>query len=170
MPRLLLLLLSVLLLPTGVLAAEMELSGLDRQSHRLSEYVGKGRWVVLNVWSPWCPPCRQELPGLVDFHHGHRDSDAMVLGVAIDFPSFGYPDRDKVQGFVSRYRIDLPVLLADSSQVAEMTGQSLSLIPVSFIYAPDGRLVARWNGMINSTAIDRIMQDPKAGFAVYGGQ
>lgn len=160
----------VLLLPPWSLAAETELTGLDQQSHRLSEYIGKGQWVVLNVWSPWCPPCRQELPGLVDFHHAHRDRDAMVLGVAIDFPSFGYPDPDKVQGFVSHYFIDLPVLLADSTRVAELTGQSLSLIPVSFIYAPDGRLVARWNGMINRAAIDRIMRDPKARFAVYGGQ
>ncbi len=159
----------LLLMPFVHVAAETRLSSLDSQSHALSEYLGRGQWVILNVWSPWCPPCRQELPGLVDFHRGHKDKDAIVLGVAIDFPSFGYPDHDKVQGFVSHYVIDIPVLLADSSQVATITGQSLGLIPVSFIYAPDGRLVARWNGIINTEAIDRIMQDPSAAFAVYGG-
>ncbi len=170
MSRLSPLLLSLLLLPVVSLAAETGLSGLDRRTHQLPEYVGKGKWVVLNVWSPWCPPCRQELPGLVDFHHEHRDRDAVVLGVAIDYPSFAYPDRGKVEDFVNQYVIDLPVWLADSSQVAKLTGQALDLIPVSFIYAPDGRLVARWNGVISGAAIERIMRAPRSGFTVYGGR
>jgi len=162
------LLLCFLAMPAMVQAGDAGLNGLDQRPHQLSEYIGQGQWVILNVWSPWCPPCRKELPGLVDFHHNHRDKDAMVLGVAIDFPSFSYPDRDKVQDFVTNYVIDLPVLLADSTRVAEVTGQSLNLIPVSFIYAPDGRLVARWNGMIDGVGISRIMRDPEAAFAVYG--
>ncbi|WP_286019484.1 TlpA disulfide reductase family protein, partial [Candidatus Venteria ishoeyi] len=34
--------------------------------HKLSDYQGK--WVVLNYWATWCPPCLRELPTLNDFH------------------------------------------------------------------------------------------------------
>jgi len=61
----------------------VELEGIDNKRHRLDEYIGQGKWVVLNIWGTACPPCREEMPELVRFHDQHHDKDAMVVGIAI---------------------------------------------------------------------------------------
>jgi len=47
---------------------DLVLPDLEGQSHPLSEYIGKGKWTLVNVWGPRCPPCQEELPELVRFH------------------------------------------------------------------------------------------------------
>ena len=37
------------------------LDGLDGKKHSLDEYIGNGKWVVVNIWSTSCPYCRNEL-------------------------------------------------------------------------------------------------------------
>lgn len=41
---------------------EVGLVGMDDAPRALSEF--RGKWVVLNFWATWCPPCRKEMPGL----------------------------------------------------------------------------------------------------------
>ena len=53
-----------------------DLSGKMRS---LEDY--RGKWVIVNYWATWCPPCQEEIPDLVDFHDSHKDTDAVVLGV-----------------------------------------------------------------------------------------
>jgi hypothetical protein len=59
-------------------AVDFRLDGLDGREHRLSDY--RGKWVVVNYWATWCPPCLEEMPELEIFHNAHRES-ALVLGM-----------------------------------------------------------------------------------------
>ncbi|MEW8429404.1 MAG: TlpA family protein disulfide reductase, partial [gamma proteobacterium symbiont of Ctena orbiculata] len=61
---------------------DFELPGLDGKRYRLSDY--RGKWVLVNYWATWCPSCREELPELEVFHNNHKDTDAVVLGVAME--------------------------------------------------------------------------------------
>jgi len=108
----------------GVAAAaspDITLAGLDGKDHHLGEYIGQGKWVLLNVWGPRCPPCLEEIPELVSFHEAHVGEDAMVVGMALDFPSFGYARRDEVARFEELWiaEIGQPIVPVQPASPAE---------------------------------------------------
>ncbi len=150
---------------TGVLAALLTacadragLAGLDGQSRALGDVVGRGHWVMLNVWSPGCPHCLDELPTLIEFH-ADNPHDATVVGIAVDYPGFGYPDRDALATFVAGHAITFPILMADGEQAGEFVGDTVDLVPTTFAFDPAGRMVARWHGVITRADIDEIIND-----------
>ena len=76
-----LLIILILCLPIPVFAGQPDfaLPDLDGKIHRLSDY--RGKWVVVNYWATWCPPCLEEIPELEDFYSEHHKRDAIVVGI-----------------------------------------------------------------------------------------
>lgn len=142
-------------------APDVRLMGLDGKTHHLGEYIGQGKWVVLNVWGTRCPPCVEEMPELQAFHDRRSGKDAMVVGVAIDFPSYGYADKQEVAKFVDDYFIDFPILLGDASVVPGFGGGPLRGTPTSFVYTPKGELVAVQLGAVTESMISRFIDNYK---------
>ena len=138
------------------------LKGTDGKQHPLSEYIGKDKWVVVNIWSSACKFCRHELPDLIDFHEAHRKEDAMVLGIAIDLETFGYPDESTVKDFLQDYFIDYPNLFASADQAAEFIGAPITSIPISFFYNPHGKLIGHWSGIISREQLENIIKGDSA--------
>jgi len=137
----------------------ISLPGMDGAVHLLSEYIGKGRWTIVNIWGPRCPPCQEELPDLVRFHDEHKDTDATVLGIALDFPSFGDANISEVADFVDKYLIEYPVLLGNAEMLGELGGGPINAMPTSFAYTPEGELVAVQVGVINQKIIEKFISD-----------
>ena len=135
----------------------LQLEDTAGKLHALDDYIGKGKWVVLNIWGPGCPPCREEMPDLVRFHDKHVEQDAMVLGIAIDFPSYGYADKDKVASFMEEYLVDFPVLLSDSSITLQMGLGALQGLPTTFVYTPDGNVAGMQVGAVTENMLDEFI-------------
>jgi thiol-disulfide isomerase/thioredoxin len=127
--------------------------------HPLSEYIGKGKWTFVNIWGPRCPPCQEELPELVQFHDDHKDTDAIVLGIALDYPSFGKPDTEEVAAFVEDYLVGYPVLLGYPEMMEAFEAGPLAGMPATLAYTPKGELVAVQTGMITREIIEKFMRD-----------
>jgi thiol-disulfide isomerase/thioredoxin len=138
---------------------DLALRDLQGQSHHLSEYIGQGKWTLVNIWGPRCPPCQEELPELVRFHDEHKDTDAMVLGIALDYPGFGRPDPQEVAAFVEDHRVGYPILLGDADMFEVFGAGPLAGMPTTLAYTPGGELVAVQTGMISAEIIEDFIRD-----------
>ncbi len=144
---------------TNADALDMQLVNLSGDTEPLSNYLGQGDWVVVNVWSPSCSACVLELPRLKKFMQ--RNPEVAVLGITLDFPSFGYGDMNILRDFVSRNPLNYPLFLADHDQASEAIGRHLVGIPLIAIYRPDGKPVARWPGVIEIDEIEKLISNYK---------
>jgi thiol-disulfide isomerase/thioredoxin len=143
---------------TLVAAPDIELEGMDGNKRNLNEFIGKGKWTVLNIWGARCPPCLEEMPELVHFHDDNKDSKAIVVGVAIDFPSYGYANRQEVITFMEEHLIDFPVLLSDASISERIGAGRLEGIPTTFLYTPEGELAAIQVGGVTRNMLETFIQ------------
>ncbi len=137
----------------GSVAAEpvdFALPDLDGEIHRLSEY--RGRWVVVNLWATWCPPCRAEMPDLVFFHDTHAKSGrAMVLGI-----NFEDAPLERVRAFLDDYLVSYPILRMKPGPRGPFG--LVRGLPTTYLISPDGRLVHRHTGMVNRALLERWLR------------
>lgn len=138
-------------------APDVSLERINGKQEAMSRYIGNGQWVVVNVWSPTCSSCVEELPDVIQFHENHPDIP--VLGVTIDFPSFEYGKPDIIRGFLEKQPLDYPLFLADRELASDLIGNDLIAIPLIAIFHPDGHAVARWPGRINPGEIDEFINN-----------
>lgn len=61
--------------------ADIDNNGVE---HRLSEYAGKGNYVVLDFWASWCTPCIAEMPKLKTAQELYGDKGLQIIGVSLD--------------------------------------------------------------------------------------
>lgn len=135
----------------------LEFKDLEGKTHALSEYIGHGQWTVVNIWGPKCPPCQEEMPELVLFHDQHKDTDATVLGIAIDFPSYGYAKKNQVAEFIDDYLVSFPVLLSDASVSERMGAGPLQGLPSTYVYSPEGELLGFQLGGITKEILENFI-------------
>lgn len=116
--------------------------------HALSQY--KGKWVLVNYWATWCPPCLEEVPDLVNLYDRRRHKDLMVLGVVFD-----YKDTKEVALYVDDMLMSYPIVLGDSAVTAQIG--SAEVLPTTFIYNPQGQLVKIKRGLISKQYIEKMI-------------
>jgi len=122
-----------------------DLKGVERQ---LSEF--RGKWVVLNFWATWCPPCLKEIPELVEFHEQNQDKNAVVVGV--DFEDIPL---DELVEFTESYFMNYPILR--TKPTAKTAVGVISGLPTTFLISPEGKLVARQSGPVTAKMIEEFI-------------
>jgi peroxiredoxin len=132
---------------------DFSLPDLDGETHRLSDY--RGRWVVVNYWATWCPPCLEELPELEVFHNAYSADKAVVLGVNMEDI-----DLTSLRRFVEEQFLSFPILVA-GARPRELVGQVPGL-PTTFLIDPQGNLVARQVGPVTAKALERYIENYEA--------
>jgi len=116
--------------------------------HQLSNY--RGKWVLVNYWATWCPPCLEEVPDLVNLYDQRKTKDLMVLGVAFDYKS-----SQEVAAFADDMLMSYPIILGDASVKAQIG--PAEVLPTTYIFNPQGKLVNIKRGLINRQYIESII-------------
>lgn len=63
---------------------DFEMADMEGNMHKLSEYVGQGKYVLVDFWASWCPPCRKEMPGLVETYKKYNKKGFDIVGISLD--------------------------------------------------------------------------------------
>ena len=130
----------------GELVPHIEGIGFNGESFDIDE-VTSG-WVLINFFASWCVPCVREHPELVEWSRRHR-ADGVVVSVP-----FGDTERD-ARAFFAAHGGDWPVLMDNGSMWAVAFG--VLRPPESFLAAPGGIVVAKWQGQITADEVDHVV-------------
>ena len=102
---------------------------------QLSDYVGRGQYVLTDFWASWCGPCRQQIPDLISLYQQYREKGLTVLGIAF---------RDKSEDTVKAIRdLDIPYPQIINAQDIPAALYGIDALPHTILFAPDGTIIAR---------------------------
>ncbi|MDR2121141.1 MAG: AhpC/TSA family protein [Tannerella sp.] len=107
----------------------------DGSSVSFSDYVGKGKYVLVDFWASWCGPCIEEIPVIAEVYAKYKGDRFEVLGVAVS------DDREATKEAIREHNVPWPQIL-DAQQIpTEIYG--IRGIPHIILFGPDGTILAR---------------------------
>lgn len=119
----------------------------------LSAYQGKH--LIINFWATWCPPCRKEIPLLIETQKNHADQDVQVLGIAMD-------EADKIEKYMQDVGFNYPSLIADLNQTTRFS-QALDYefiaLPFTFFLDKNGKLVHTKTGELKRAELSSLVTE-----------
>lgn len=137
------------------------LEGSDGVTYHLKDFIGKGRWTTVIVWGAKCPACLEEMPE-VQMLYDRRDKTGIdVLGLAIDYPSFDFPDIQEVQLYEEDNFISFPSLLIDYQVYSELGLGRLKGTPTIVVLNPKGEVAAVQLGVVPMSTIEGFISKQK---------
>ena len=113
----------------------IENGNLDGSSVSLSDYVGNGKYVLVDFWASWCGPCIREIPVLKEVYEQYKGDNFELLGVAV------WDKRDDTLQGIEKHELTWPKIIDAQSIPTDLYG--IRGIPQIILFAPDGTIVAR---------------------------
>lgn len=131
---------------------------LSGEKRDLDAYVGKGKWTLVMFWATDCSICKRQKPEISAFHDKHKDSDAQVVGVAID----GYDKKAAIQDYLAHHETSFPTLIGELPVLAmnyEIAAEEpFRGTPTYWLFNPKGELVGNNPGPLRAQAIEAFIE------------
>jgi thiol-disulfide isomerase/thioredoxin len=109
----------------------------------LGKAVSKDDWggkvVLVNFWATWCPPCREEIPELIELKKQYGDR-LQIIGISEDEDGPA-----KVLKFAQQKGMSYPIIMATPELIASYGG--VPALPTSFLVDTQGRVVTKHSGL-----------------------
>ena len=121
-------------------APNFTLKDLEGREVKLADL--KGKVVVLNFWATWCPPCREEIPSMMQLNQAMAGKPFQMLAVSIDEGG-----QAAVVGYFKQSGNNLPALLDPTQAVSKRYGTTG--VPESFVIDKKGVILKKVVGGVN---------------------
>ena len=131
-----------------------DIKGKDAEGNpvALSDYVGKGNYVLLDMWASWCGPCKGEIPNLLKLHNQYKDKGLTVLGL------FVWDKEENLKKAMEEEGIVWPQIVSVENMDA-MNSYGVNGIPHIILFAPDGTILKRnLRGQNMIDTVDEVMK------------
>jgi cytochrome c biogenesis protein CcmG/thiol:disulfide interchange protein DsbE len=125
-------------------AIDIHLPDLAGSPWQLSDR--RGKVVLVNFWATWCPPCREETPGLVRLYRDYHSKGVDVVGISMDDDP-----RQAVPPFVRQYGLPYAVLVPDANfQLAN----DIDSLPTTLLIDRKGRVAKVYVGAVGEDQVE----------------
>ncbi len=126
---------------------------LGGETWRLQDH--RGEVVLINFWATWCPPCRQETPGLAKLARDYQSKGLAVVGVSMDEGG-----ASAIQAFVNEFHLPYPVAVPDRASPLASAVESL---PTTILLDRQGRVARTYMGAVRESVfqadVDRLLAE-----------
>lgn len=131
----------------------VDFEGVDdaNKGVRLSDYVGKGHYVLVDFWASWCGPCRREIAHLKKVRDAYTDKGLVILGTVV------WDEMEDHLKAMKELEITWPQIF-NKTEATELYG--IAGIPQIILFDPAGKIVARdLRGEEINKLLDKALQD-----------
>ena len=131
----------------------VDFEGVDdaNKAVRLSDYVGKGHYVLVDFWASWCGPCRREIAHLKKVRDTYTDKGLVILGTVV------WDEMEDHLKAMKELEITWPQIF-NKAEATELYG--IAGIPQIILFDPAGKIVARdLRGEEINKLLDKALQD-----------
>lgn len=133
----------------GKAAPDFELTTLDGETVKLSDYQGKK--VILNFWATWCPPCKAEMPHMQDFYEKNKENGIEILAVNLTNMDKG---QAAIEEFVTDYGLTFEIPLDEDGTIGRQY-QAFS-IPTSYMIDTNGVITKKIVGPMDGAMMEKL--------------
>ncbi len=122
----------------------------DGKEVKLSDFAGRGKYVLVDFWASWCGPCRRSMPELIEFYNKNKGKGLEIVGVSFDNNGQSWQKAINALGLPWKQMSDLKGWNCQAAQIYDIRA-----IPNTLLIDPKGNIVGK--GMTHE-AIEALLK------------